>query len=133
MENIVEQFGRNAGEIWKVLSTLGPLTETKLKETTKLQDDEFYAAIGWLARENKINKTGAIYKLGDTNLTQKIGTDAGRLWTMLTKYGRIDLYDLAHELPLDERDIYSAIGWLARENKIEPKKAIPKDYQTKNW
>ena len=41
MENIVEQFGRNAGEIWKALSTLGPLTETKLKETTKLQEDEF--------------------------------------------------------------------------------------------
>jgi len=133
MENIAEQFGRNAGEVWKTLNTLGPLPETKLKETTKLQDDEFYAAIGWLARENKINKTGAIYKLGETNLTQKIGADAGKLWTMLNKSGRIDVYDLSHELQLDERDIYLALGWLARENKIEPKKSIPKDYQVKTW
>ncbi|HVQ01387.1 MAG TPA: winged helix-turn-helix domain-containing protein [Candidatus Thermoplasmatota archaeon] len=132
MENIVEQFGRNAGEVWKALSTLGPLPETDLKETTKLQDDEFYTAIGWLARENKINKTGAIYKLGETNLTQKVGADAGKLWKKLTKTGRIDVYDLSYELQLDERDIYIALGWLARENKIEPKKAIPKDYQVKS-
>jgi hypothetical protein len=131
MENIVEEFGRNAGEVWRILNTFGPLPETRLKENTKLQDDEFYTAIGWLARENKINKTGAIYKLGETNLTTKIGADAGKLWNVLTKSGRIDVYDLSHQLQLDERDIYSAIGWLARENKIEPKKAIPKDYQVK--
>ena len=133
MINIVDEFGRNAGEVWKTLNTYGPLPETKLRENTKLQEDEFFAAIGWLARENKICKTGAMYKLGETNLTTKVGSDAGKIWSVLTAKGKIDVWDISHQLQLDERDIFTAIGWLARENKIEPMKSIPKEYQVKNW
>ena len=57
MINIIEEFGRNAGELWKTLNTHGPLPETKLMENARLQEDEFYVAIGWLARENKVCKT----------------------------------------------------------------------------
>jgi hypothetical protein len=131
MINIYEEFGQNAGKVWKTLSTYGPLPETKLRENTQLQEDEFYVAIGWLARENKICKTGAVYKLGETNLTPKIGNDAGKIWNALTTSGKIDIYDVSHQLQLDERDIFTALGWLARENKIEAKKAIPKEYQVK--
>jgi hypothetical protein len=133
MINIYEEFGQNAGKIWTTLNTYGPLPEIKLRENAKLQEDEFYAAIGWLARENKICKTGAVYKIGDTNLTPKIGTDAGKIWNVLTTSGKIDVYDISHQLQLDERDIFTALGWLARENKIEAKKAIPKEYQMKTW
>jgi hypothetical protein len=133
MINVYEEFGKNAGEIWKTLNNYGPLTELKLKETTKLKEDEFYVAIGWLARENKIYKDGPIYKLGDTNLTHKIGNDAGNIWKILETRGNIDVYDVSTALKLDEREVYAALGWLARENKIEAKmKTVPREYQPKN-
>jgi hypothetical protein len=131
MINIIEEFGRNAGELWKTLNTQGPLPETKLMENTRLQEDEFYVAIGWLARENKVCKTGPLYKLGETNLTNKIGIDAGKVWKVLETRGKVDVLDIANITQLEEREVYSALGWLARENKIEPKTTIPKEYKIK--
>lgn len=69
MINVVEECGRNAGRIWETLRSQGPLSETKLMSLTKLKEHEFYTAVGWLARENKICKEGNVYKLGETNLT----------------------------------------------------------------
>jgi hypothetical protein len=131
MINIIEEFGRNAGELWKALNTHGPLPETKLMENARLQEDEFYVAIGWLARENKVCKTGPLYKLGETNLTNKVGADAGKVWKVLETRGKVDVLDIANITQLDEREVYSALGWLARENKIEPKTTIPKEYKIK--
>jgi hypothetical protein len=132
MTNVVEEFGKHAGEVWKTLNTYGPLPETRLKETTRFHDNEFYVAIGWLARENKICKDGPIYKLGETNLTTKIGADAGKVWKMLETRGNIDIYDVSTTLQMDERDAYAALGWLARENKIEAKPTtVPREYQPK--
>ena len=131
MINIIEEFGRNAGEIWKTLNKHGPLPETKLMENSRLQEDEFYVAVGWLARENKICKTGPLYKLGETNLTTKIGNDAGKVWKILETRNKVGVIDIASMARLDEREVYSAIGWLARENKIEPKTTIPKEYRIK--
>lgn len=132
MTNVGEEFGKNAGEVWKTLNTYGPLTEIRLKETTRLQDDEFYVAIGWLARENKICKDGPTYKLGETNLTTKIGADAGKIWKVLETHGNIDIFDVSTTLRMDERDVFAALGWLARENKIEAKPTtVPREYQTK--
>ena len=71
------------------LDTHGSLTQTNLMKKTKLKDDEFYAAIGWLARENKICKDGTTYKLGETNLTDKIGGDASKIWTVIHTCGDI--------------------------------------------
>lgn len=133
MTNIYEEFGKNAGEIWRTLNTYGPLTETKLKENARLHDTAFYSAVGWLARENKIYKDGPVFKLGETNLTSKIGVDAGKVWKMLETRGNIDVCDVSTVLQMDERDIYTALGWLARENKIDAKPTIiPREYQTKN-
>lgn len=130
MTNVMEEFGKNAGEIWKTLNTLGPLTETRLKETARLQDDAFYSAVGWLARENKICKDGPIYKLGDTNLTGKIGIDAGKIWKELETRGTIDVSDVSTVLRMDEREVYAALGWLVRENKVDAKPVtIPHVYQ----
>jgi len=131
MINIIEEFGRNAGELWKALKTQGPLPETKLMENARLQEDEFYVAIGWLARENKVCKTGPLYKLGETNLTNKVGADAGKVWKVLETRGKVDVLDIANITQLDEREVYSALGWLARENKIEPKTTVPKEYKIK--
>ena len=54
MDSIIDNYGRNAGKIWEALDTHGPLTQTKLMKTTGLNEEEFYVAIGWLAKEGKI-------------------------------------------------------------------------------
>lgn len=49
-----EQIGYNAGSVWVALNGAETLGIKQLKKITKLKDKEIYAAIGWLARENKI-------------------------------------------------------------------------------
>lgn len=50
-----EVIGVNAGTVWVALSSTEALGIKQLKKITKLKDKEVYAAIGWLAREGKIN------------------------------------------------------------------------------
>lgn len=122
MGTIVDEFGQNAGKVWQALHEKGPLSETKLINTTFLNEHQLRVAIGWLARENKICRNGTVYKIGDTNLIGKIGTDAGKIWTVLSKkQDEVDISSLARITKVDTQDIYAAIGWLARENKIEAK------------
>ena len=49
-----ETIGTNAGSDWVALNTADALGVKHLKKITKLKDKEVYAALGWLARENKI-------------------------------------------------------------------------------
>ena len=51
----INNIGNNAGVIWNALNTNGKMTESKLKMETGLASAEFYTALGWLAREGKIN------------------------------------------------------------------------------
>jgi hypothetical protein len=120
MNNPIDEFGRNAGRIWVTLSNNGTtLSQTKLQKTANLSDDAFHQAVGWLARENKINRIGTTYRLGDTNLTLKIGTNAGKIWKLLASQKEANITSLTRRTMLDEQDLHAAIGWLARENKIE--------------
>jgi hypothetical protein len=125
MINKIEEFGRNAGNVWKTLDKHGPLTQTNLMKKTKLKEDEFYAAVGWLARENKICKENTIYRLGETNLTDKIGVDASTIWGILDTYGDIDVTYIPKLAEVTERDAFSALGWLAKEEKLKLKKKKP--------
>lgn len=122
MIDVIEEFGLNAGRVWTALNSRGPLADTQLKEDTSLRTHELYAAIGWLARENKISKDGDLYKLDVTNLTDKIGHDAGKIWKLLIKENKVDTAHISKMTELNKRDIYSALGWLAREDKIQIKK-----------
>jgi len=122
MVTIIEEFGQNAGKVWQALSEKGPLSETKLINTTFLNEHQIRAAVGWLARENKICRNGTVYKIGGTNLVDKIGADAGKIWTVLSKQQtEVDISSLVRLTKIDVKDVYVAIGWLARENKIEAK------------
>lgn len=49
-----EKIGNDAGLVWKVLDAQGVKSVKELKKATKLIDKEIYAAIGWLAREEKL-------------------------------------------------------------------------------
>lgn len=48
-----EKFGVNAGLVWNVLSD-GAKELKALKKATKLSEKDLYAALGWLAREEKV-------------------------------------------------------------------------------
>ena len=51
-----ELIGTNAGKIWQRLEH-GELTDTsinKVKKDCQLNSIEFFLALGWLARENKV-------------------------------------------------------------------------------
>lgn len=49
----------------------------------------------------------------------KIGTDAGIIWQILNEKGDVRIADLKKTTKKDIKDIYLALGWLARENKIQ--------------
>ena len=51
----VEVIGTNAGALWQALTTAETLGVKQIKKMTKLKDKEVFAAIGWLAREGKVN------------------------------------------------------------------------------
>lgn len=50
---------------------------------------------------------------------EEIGTLAGIVWRALNEKGSLSFEDLQRETRLDTEFVCTAIGWLARENKIE--------------
>ncbi len=52
-----------------------------------------------------------------------IGTNAGIVWNLLNNCQKWSVAQLKEASGLSEREIYAAIGWLARENKIEIEKS----------
>lgn len=50
-----EKIGCYAGLVWNALNEADVLGTKQIKKMTKLKDKEIYAAIGWLAREGKVN------------------------------------------------------------------------------
>lgn len=49
---------------------------------------------------------------------EKIGTNAGIVWRMLSAKDKMTIKELLLETDLNLLELASAIGWLARENKI---------------
>jgi len=127
MKTVIEEFGQHAGKVWHTLNIWGPLKEDTLLKTTRLKDENLYAAVGWLARENKIVKDGPTYRLGETNLTNTIGANAGKIWNTLQTHKELDISSIAKLTRMQETDCYCALGWLAREDKIDVKKLKPKE------
>ena len=50
-----EKIGTWAGLIWNALNEVETLGFKQVKKATKLKEKELYAAMGWLAREGKLN------------------------------------------------------------------------------
>ena len=51
---MITKIGFNAGLVWGALQN-GAQGLKALKKATKLKNEELYLALGWLAREGKIN------------------------------------------------------------------------------
>jgi len=126
MSDVIKSFGNNAGKLWETLNTDGPQVQTKLLKKTNLRNEEFYSAIGWLARENKIYKDKRTYKIGETNLTEKIGSDAGKVWQVLGGSNEIDVNAISRLTKIEKMDCYSALGWLSREGRITARITVGK-------
>lgn len=54
MPRVEEVFGVNAGKVWKTLKDSNPLTAKEIAKKARLLQNEVYGALGWLAREGKI-------------------------------------------------------------------------------
>ncbi|MDD4631024.1 MAG: winged helix-turn-helix domain-containing protein [Proteiniphilum sp.] len=51
-------------------------------------------------------------------MIEKIGFNAGKVWTVLDEAGRQNVKEVKKTTKLTDKDLYAAIGWLAREGKI---------------
>ncbi len=51
-------------------------------------------------------------------MIEKIGINAGKVWTVLDEAGRQNLKEIKKATKLTDKDLYAALGWLAREGKI---------------
>lgn len=62
---MIKSIGESAGIVWAFLNENGETTLTKLKKETGLTSDMATIALGWLAREEKINidKKGTSVKI----------------------------------------------------------------------
>jgi hypothetical protein len=56
---------------------------------------------------------------GETNPTKEIGVAAGELYRYLYENGQVSLTKLRKDLPLATGRLDQALGWLARENKLD--------------
>jgi hypothetical protein len=48
------EIGTAAGTVWRCLQDNGTMGLSQLKKETKLNDQLFFMALGWLAREDKV-------------------------------------------------------------------------------
>ena len=52
---MIETIGKNAGLVWTALNENGAMNVKALKKVTKIRTEkDLYAALGWLAREEKL-------------------------------------------------------------------------------
>ena len=51
---MIQEIGETAGHIWHTLDEEGPLRVTALKKQIKASEAVLHMALGWLAREDKI-------------------------------------------------------------------------------
>lgn len=52
-------------------------------------------------------------------MKEKIGEAAGKIWSILREKGELDITQIPKILKKKEIISYQALGWLAREEKIE--------------
>jgi len=52
-------------------------------------------------------------------LTPSIGQNAGAVWKLLNAKGEQNLSSLKKLAKLDDKHLYLALGWLAREGKVK--------------
>lgn len=52
-------------------------------------------------------------------MIEKIGVNAGKIWTILDEKGKQDIKKVKKATKLTDKKLYAALGWLSREGKIK--------------
>lgn len=117
--DLKEKIGNEAGAVWNAILASDQASFTKIRNETQLKNNEVYEAIGWLAREDKVKREGRRYKLDSTNLTPEIGENAGKIYDALHENNQLTMNDLLKSGRINRKNVWTAIGWLAREDKLE--------------
>ena len=119
VRSLTVNFEMGAGKIWAALEGQRCLEKDKILKATQLNENEFYAGIGWLASENKVFEEDEVhYGLGATNLTSEIGNNAGIVWGVMDIWGEVNISTIRRLADMGEKEACSALGWLAKEGKI---------------
>ena len=50
-----DRIGETAGYVWQQLAQQGPMTVNRLKDSVGVPPELLHQALGWLAREDKLN------------------------------------------------------------------------------
>ena len=66
-----QQIGDAAGQVWQILSSKGELSLTQLKTASRLREPLLAWAVGWLAREDKLEIIRDPAKRGSLRLRLK--------------------------------------------------------------
>lgn len=120
MDENTERIGSFAGKVWKNLDDNDSLPARKLMKKSRLKNDEFHQAVGWLAKENKINKSkNNLYSLGKSNIKEEISEHVEKVWHTLENKSRRNVATISKSTGLRPKKVYAALGWLAREDKLE--------------
>lgn len=62
---VLLQIGESAGLVWRTLATKGPMSYAQLVKATGAPRDAIMQAVGWLAREDKLEfEDGRTLKVG---------------------------------------------------------------------
>ncbi len=122
MDDFSAQIEKNAGKIYQRLNAedLKQASAQELKDQTDLTDHELFLSIGWLAKENKINKSknNGLYYLGESSIAADINKHAERVRHTLQNKSKKNVASIARSAELRPMEVYIALGWLAREDKI---------------
>ncbi|WP_352422018.1 winged helix-turn-helix domain-containing protein [Proteiniphilum sp.] len=51
-------------------------------------------------------------------MVEQIGINAGKVWSVLDESGRQNVKEVKKATKLTDKDLYAALGWLAREGKV---------------
>ena len=54
----------------------------------------------------------------NTMITERIGSNAGKIWDFLNEQGNQSLKELKEKLKMTDPKFYLAVGWLAREGEM---------------
>ena len=52
-------------------------------------------------------------------MIETFGINAGKIWSLLDKTGRQNIKDVKKTTKLTDKNLYAALGWLAREGKLK--------------
>jgi Winged helix-turn-helix domain (DUF2582) len=86
----------------------------------ELHPDEFEALLQWAAASARLTRTKSPPAQGDTIMDfAQIGETAGAIWHALSKEGPLNMAALMEEVDAPQSVFFMAVGWLAREDKLE--------------